>query len=285
MIIWLASYPKSGNTWVRSFISALLYSDKGEFENFETLKKIGQFPSRSLFKNFVSDLQDVNEVYKNWLNVQNFINLDKKIKFFKTHHVNCTIDDYKFTNDENTIGAIHIVRDPRNVILSMKNHYSHVDYDETREFMFKDKKWIGVKKSSSELSAPDHRIPTLISSWNIHYKTWKNKTKNYLLVKYEDLQKNPLIEFTKIAKYVENLTQMQFDNKKIEKAIEATSFEKLENLEKKGLFSENAETQDGQKVKFFYKGAKNDWKESLSDEIIEKVNLKFKSEMEELGYL
>ena len=55
-------------------------------------------------------------------------------------------------------------------------------------------------------------------------------------------KKNPLIEFTKIAKYVENLTQMQFDNKKIEKAIEATSFEKLENLEKKGLFSENTET-------------------------------------------
>ena len=50
MIIWLASFPKSGNTWVRSIISSLLYSDNGIF-NFEIIKKIQQFPNKKHFEN------------------------------------------------------------------------------------------------------------------------------------------------------------------------------------------------------------------------------------------
>ena len=48
MIIWLASYPKSGNTWVRSIISTLLYSNDGNF-NFELIKKVSQFPEKKYF--------------------------------------------------------------------------------------------------------------------------------------------------------------------------------------------------------------------------------------------
>jgi len=95
MIIWITSYPKSGNTWIRSFLTSLLYSDDGK-NDFSNLDKIKQFPDRSLFKNFIHDFQNVGEVYKNWLNVQNYINLDNQIKFLKTHHVNCTIKNYKF---------------------------------------------------------------------------------------------------------------------------------------------------------------------------------------------
>ena len=91
MIIWLASYPKSGNTWIRSFISALLYTDKGQ-NDFSNLKKIKQFPARSQFKDFVKNLQNIEEIYKNWEVVQNFINLDKEVKFLKTHHVNSIIE-------------------------------------------------------------------------------------------------------------------------------------------------------------------------------------------------
>ena len=83
MIIWLASYPKSGNTWVRSFISSILFSKDGE-ANFDDLEKIKQYPSKKYFKNLVNNLQDINEVKKNWITSQEIINLDNKIKFFKT---------------------------------------------------------------------------------------------------------------------------------------------------------------------------------------------------------
>ena len=80
MIIWIASYPKSGNTWVRSFISSLLYTNDGNVD-LSKLENITQFPLRSQFKDYVDDLQDVKKIYQNWSNVQNYLNLDDKIKF------------------------------------------------------------------------------------------------------------------------------------------------------------------------------------------------------------
>ena len=50
MIIWLASYPKSGNTLLRSMLSSYYFSKDGKFE-FKLLKNIHQFPNISLFKN------------------------------------------------------------------------------------------------------------------------------------------------------------------------------------------------------------------------------------------
>ena len=61
MIIWLASYPKSGNTWVRSFIASILFSPDGK-ASFDILEKIDQFPSRKYFKNLVNNLQDIKEI-------------------------------------------------------------------------------------------------------------------------------------------------------------------------------------------------------------------------------
>ena len=283
MIIWLASYPKSGNTWVRSFISALYYHSEGK-NDFSNLKKIKQFPTRSVFENFTENTQDVVQVYKNWINVQNFLNLDNQIKFLKTHHVNCIINNYKFTDDENSLGAIYIVRDPRNVLLSVKNHFSLSSYENAKDFIFREKHWVGIEKTEKD-KFEDNTIPTLISSWNVHYKTWKNKTKNYLLIKYEDLQKDPQKEFLKITEYLEKITNTKFAKHKIQKAIETTSFSYMQKLESEGFFNENAKSKSNTKVKFFNMGPKTKWQEYLSDEIIEEINTKFKDEMIELGYL
>ena len=212
MIIWLASYPKSGNTWVRSFISSLLYSNDGT-NDFSKLENIKQFPVRSQFQNFIDDLQDIKQVYQNWSIVQNYLNLDNKIKFIKTHHVNCKIDNFKFTDDTNSIGVIYIVRDPRNVACSVKNHFSLENFEEVKEFIFREHNWLGII-TNKKLKPLDNKIPTLISSWKTNYLSWKNKTKNYLLIKYEDLIKDPHTEFSKISKYLENHLNTKFDQKK-----------------------------------------------------------------------
>ena len=123
MIIWLASYPKSGNTWVRSIISALLFTNDGKF-NFGLIKNIKQFPIKEFFENFTNDFGNFNEIKKYWISAQEAINIDKKVKFFKTHHLNCKIDNYNFTNSKNTLATIYIVRDPRNLVSSISNHYS-----------------------------------------------------------------------------------------------------------------------------------------------------------------
>ena len=283
MIIWLASYPKSGNTWVRSFLTSLLYTDDGK-NDFSNLDKIKQFPGRYQFENFVNDFQDIEEIYKNWLNAQDYINLDKKIKFLKTHHVNCTIKDYKFYNDSNSLGAIHIVRDPRNVLISIKNHFLLKDFDEAKEFILKEKNWVGIIKNKDNIIT-DNQIPTLISSWKINYLSWKNKVNNYLLVKYEDLVKDPKKEFFKISHFLEKIMSTKFKENKILNSIKTSSFDNMQNLENKGLFKEYVKSENNTKIKFFNLGPKNDWKLYLNKEIVEEINFKFKKEMEELGYL
>ncbi|MDC0205595.1 sulfotransferase, partial [Pelagibacteraceae bacterium] len=97
MIIWISSYPKSGNTWVRSLLSSYLFSQDGIF-NFGLLNNIKQFSS----KNFVSNGKEVtnyqSRISKNWIPSQKIINNDNKIHFLKTHNAICTINGNKFTD-------------------------------------------------------------------------------------------------------------------------------------------------------------------------------------------
>ena len=283
MIIWLASYPKSGNTWVRSFISSILFTKDGDVD-LSKLKNISQFPLRSQFTNYIDDLQDVKKVYQNWSNVQNYMNLDNKIKFLKTHHVNCKIENFEFTDDNNSLGVIYIVRDPRNVACSVKNHFSLENYDEVKKFLFREHNWLGII-TDKKIKPLDNKIPTLISSWKTNYLSWKNKTKNYLLIKYENLLENPYLEFGKISKYLENHLNVKFDEKKIKKAIETCSFRNLQQLETDGKFKEQTVDKQNKSVKFFHLGPKNDWKKILDKNISREIENKFKAEMEELGYL
>ncbi len=123
MIIWLASYPKSGNTLLRSILSTYFYSQDGVLQ-FENLNKISQFPQTHHFLPLGIDIENDKEVFKNFINAQNLINEEKgKLKFFKTHSSLCKMHDCNFTDLKNTLGAIYIVRDPRNVVTSFANHY------------------------------------------------------------------------------------------------------------------------------------------------------------------
>ena len=84
MIIWLASYPKSGNTLVRSLLSSYIFSKDGNF-NFELLKNIKQFPDNSLFKQIGVDTNNEEEMYKNYINSQKIFYNKDSIRFLKTH--------------------------------------------------------------------------------------------------------------------------------------------------------------------------------------------------------
>ena len=124
MIIWLASYPKSGNTLLRSILASYFYSEDGLLK-FENLYKITQFPLSSQFMSLGIDINNDREVFKNFINVQKSINQEKgKIRFFKTHSSLCKMYNSNFTDLKNTLGAIYIVRDPRNVVTSLAHHYN-----------------------------------------------------------------------------------------------------------------------------------------------------------------
>ena len=123
MIIWLASYPKSGNTWLRSIVSSVLYSKSGNFD-FELLKNIRQFPEKQFFKDIIDDFSNFDEIKSNWITAQEKINLSQDLRIFKTHQGKYTLGEHNFTNDENTLAVIYIVRDPRNLVNSISHHFN-----------------------------------------------------------------------------------------------------------------------------------------------------------------
>ena len=286
MIIWLASYPKSGNTWVRFYILSLLMGKKTDV-NLNHLKAIMAYPHSTQFEGLVSNLFDLDEIAKNWIASQKKVNSNKHLRFFKTHNMLGNYKEYPFTDSENTLGAIYIVRDPRNVITSLKNHYSLPNYEKAKEFMFDENKILAMSERQKNLFMKSKIFPLkqFVGSWRTNHLSWKYMNKNYLLVRYEDLTENPKNEFTKIADFVGNLLKLKFTEDQIDTAIDLSSFEKLEKMEKDNGFTESTVNQEGVRNKFFYLGPKNDWKKILNKKIIDDIEKKFQKEMKELGYL
>ena len=122
MILWLASYPKSGNTLLRSFLSTYFFSKDGIF-NFDLLENIKQYPQPAFFYNLGININDKHEVAKSHIQAQQAINKrGKNFKFLKTHSGFVKMDGFSFTDLNNSLGVIYIVRDPRDIVLSFSHH-------------------------------------------------------------------------------------------------------------------------------------------------------------------
>ena len=279
MIIWIASYPKSGNTWVRFFLNSLLFS-KGSAVNINDIK-IKLFPIRKDFENLTENVDNLEEFVKNCLFAQERINLENKIKIFKTHNAYWHSKNFSFTNEKNTLATIYIVRDPRNVITSIKNHYIIENYEKSLEFMTNEQKIIGIKKNPNlEID-----LPTVISSWKNHYNSWKKLNAKYLLIKYEDLINEPLKEFTKIVKFLEQISNFKFKLKDVIESVDNCDFVNMKNQENNHGFVEAPTNNLGEPMKFFNLGPNNNWEKMLNPKIVKNLENEFGSEMKEIGYL
>ena len=278
MIIWIASYPKSGNTWLRSIITSLLYTTDGIFD-FKLIKKIKQFPTRNQFQDFTKNFNDINEISKFWLLAQDKINLTEEIKFFKTHNLNCAVNKNSFTNKSHTLGTIYVVRDPRNLVNSIKNHYNKGNDEEAKNFLISKKILSRVPKDN------EADIATLLGSWSDHYNFWTKKNSNLLLIKYEDLILDTKKELERIIIYLKKFMTVEINPEKIKNILNTTSFDHLKGLENKGLFNENVYDSKKNKIRFFNKGPSNDWTKVLDKKIQDDLEKIFYKEMKELGYI
>tara|TARA_B100001123_G_C15288482_1_gene1016535 strand:- start:1061 stop:1921 length:861 start_codon:yes stop_codon:yes gene_type:complete len=286
MIIWIASYPKSGNTWIRSLISAYFYSKDGKF-NFKLLKNINLFSSRNFPDKFSDKLNYQSRISKNWIPAQKLINEDKKTHFFKTHNAICSINGNHFTDKLNTLAAIYVVRDPRNLISSISNHYEF-SLEESFNFMTNKRKIIFPKDpSTKEKIKAEPEDFNFLGDWSDHYKSWKNiGFCPVKIIRYEDITKDARKIFVSTLEFLSQFIKFEFDKKKIDNAIKSTSFANLKQMEKKEGFSESVVSNKTKKpISFFNLGKKNNWKELLDDKIKEKIEKNFKEEMNELNYL
>ena len=282
MIFWIASYPKSGNTWLRSLLCAYYYSSDGNF-NQKLLKNISQFPQKHHFANFDYNPKIVTDTSRFWIKAQNEINRDSKLKFFKTHNILGAINNNNFTNKENSIGGIYLVRDPRNIITSLQNHFE-LNRDEALKFMLSEKKYLYDYYQANDFS--DFQF---ISSWEKNYKSWtKQDIFPIKVIKYEELMNNTFETFKEIIIFIEKITKIEkiFIESKAKNSIQSTSFSKMKKIEQSKGFNESVLSKNhSKKIPFFHLGPKNNWKKIFNEDFIKNVTLKFKPLLKELNYI
>ena len=277
MIIWIASYPKSGNTWVRLFLKAYFTPMDEKFNintNNTDIFKSPKFPSPKFLKELNINHEILSEVAKNWITLQDKINLNNQINYLKTHNAMCTINNHKFTNVENTLGAIYLVRDPRDIISSYASHLGE-PLGKVYEAM------INSKNCEERIFENKKYTETFLGSWSDHYNSWKSyKFANLLFIKYEDLISAPEKTFLKILTYLNHINKTQINEKKMVHAINLTSFENLKKQEGQAGFVEGSK-----KGVFFREGKVGMWKKNINKEMVQKIERSFFKEMKELNYL
>ena len=267
-IVWISSYPKSGNTFLRAMLSAFYY-----------LKNISEFP-RDFFdfkpkNNFLNEVKEYEKVQKK------ISSTDKEVIFLKTHSANLIINEtFPTINKDFTVCSIYIVRDPRNVILSLKNHYN-LDIKKSFSLLTNEKNFISM--NNKDLS----KGYTLTLDWASNYLSWKNqKNINTIFVKFEELVFEQEKTFKYILSKLKEFINLKIDNKKIENVIKTTNFKYLRQLEEKEGFIENKIMGISDNKNFFFnKGPEQNFKKDLDHNILMEINKKYKDLLLELNYL
>ncbi len=271
--IFLASYPKSGNTWLRSII--------GNFYNFNkefSLNDVKSIPLLSIKKHFSEFDNKVyinnNDLHFDWIS-QNIIkcqnllnNKPNHLNIFKTHSAR----HKNFTNETVNGGFIYIVRDPRDIIVSLKN-FSGKEIDKTiDEFLF-----------SKSLMISTNGAQELLSTWELNVQSWLNyKSVPRLVIKYEDLKLNPKEIILNIKEFLNKIHSLNINlrDQDIDKIVENTNFNNLKKLEDKNGFDEASNYS-----KFFRSGTSNQWKNVLTNTQIKLIEKNLKSLMSYFNYI
>ena len=278
MIIWIASYPKSGNTWIRSLISSYYYSEDGSFD-FKLLENISQYPGPKFIKEKITK---PGEVSLYWKSSQDEIIKNNKNIFLKTHNAMISLNRNFFTSEISSLGAIYIVRDPRNIITSLKNHYNFGDYKSSLEFMKSEKKYIWDERLKN-----DYTGFQFLGSWSKHYKSWlDNKNFKIFFLKYEELEKNAQSILYEMIKFINFLKKdkTKISKKKLVNCIDSTKFNLLKKKENEYGFPENISMNHEKKVDFFNLGPENKWEKKLSKGVLLEANNIFKEDLKFLKY-
>ena len=283
MIFWISSYPKSGNTWLRILLSSYYFTKDGFYDE-SVLKNIDQFPQKKFFDQFNYDPRVVTDTIKFWIKAQEKINQDKKLRFFKTHNAFGALNNFDFTNKDNSIGCIYVVRDPRNVITSLKNFYEMND-DQAFKWITNKNQYIYDVNKFEKDGYSDFQF---ISSWDTNFESWKVQKKIPIkIIRYEDLLNQTFKVVSEVITFINQTTDNneKINKNKIKNVINSSSFSKLQDKEKNEGFSEAPKSKGGdKKIPFFNLGPKNNWKIILNDDLKDKLNNIFKKKLEELSY-
>jgi hypothetical protein len=271
--MWIASFPKSGNTWTRAFLANYLFGGKDPISINEMDQHCAHDADVRYYEQFLEgDIQSLppKDVYAVRPQVHRFIaeKSDESV-LVKIHNRNADFLGVPTITKDVTAGAIYVVRNPLDTVVSYANHIGQ-SIDFASEAM-----------ASSDLASPASKnlIMSDLGSWSDHVRTWVNTKGVYMiLVHYEAMIQNPEKTFESLISFL----QVPLDKKKLHRALEFSSFEALAAQEKAHGFLEQPPNSNGN---FFRSGKMGGWRDILNKDQLE-YNIRAHSHMmRQVGYL
>jgi len=271
-ILWLASYPKSGNTWVRAYLANLVANQAAPL----SLAQLSGYCDDEARPDLYSEIAgrpstelDITELCALRSEVHARIATSRAgTVFVKTHNMAGSFDGYPLHNMALTAGAIYVVRNPLDVAVSMTHHFG-LTLDEA------------IQRLAAEQVATLNDamfVSQYLGSWSRHVQSWSNNDNAKILtVRYEDLLEKPVKWFGKIAR----LVGLDRDRGRVERAIQHASFKTLSGIERRDGFVETSSKTE----RFFRVGSANQWRDVLSREQVNRIIGDHREQMKRFGYL
>jgi len=272
-ILWLASYPKSGNTWMRVFLANLILNEAEPLALQRINEVCSSEPNEVWFKDLtakpVGELSDKKIAALRTKAQERAVQLNKNVIPMKTHSFLGKDYGHPTISVKATIGVIYIVRDPRDVALSAADHYG-LTVDQTIEMM--------NDKAARGRGMPGNTVYERMSSWSDHVKSWTGwKHTPLQVLRYEDMLADPLGQFGGVARKL-GITR---DETRIRRAVEFSSFKQLQAQESKTGFVEKSVNSQ----RFFRSGRSGGWRDKLSPAQAAAIERDHAVQMRRFGYL
>ncbi|MFN8579074.1 MAG: sulfotransferase domain-containing protein [Candidatus Sericytochromatia bacterium] len=273
-VIWLTSYPKSGNTWFRIILNNLINKTDADINN---LQPTYFSSSRSYLNKFYGidtkllsndEINFLKPEYNDYL-----AKTTKEILFRKNHDAYIYLPDNRpILGNPEYYKAIYIIRNPLSVAPSLANHFNW-SIDRAIEVMCTDNYCLPSSENYKHLTSQN------FFSWSQNVNSWTNEKNNFELfvIKYEDLH----IKSFDILKDAFIFSGLKFLDSDLESAIENSSFDRVSSIEKEFGFKDKLSDTKS----FFRKGKIDSWKDELNDKQINKIISKHKKVMIKFNYL
>ncbi|MEQ8697843.1 MAG: sulfotransferase domain-containing protein [Bauldia litoralis] len=280
-IIWIASYPRSGNTWMRAFINSLFkvmrdpgsadfdinkFDEAAESEGAPALYP--RFLGKPVFRATPAEIAAARP----WVQAA-LVESARRLIYLKTHNARAMDHGAPLINMQVTAGAIYIVRNPLDVVISYAA-FSNASIDDVIERMAT-RGW-GIRRSNDK---GHERVRVIQGSWSENVGTWSDRPNPIILVvRYEDMIEKPERAFTRIARHL----RLKPGREELRKAIAMSSFDQLRAREAADGFVERSERSADQ---FFRAGKAGQWRDVLDDAQVARMVKAHKPLMRRFGYL
>jgi len=277
-IVWLASYPKSGNTWLRVFLSNYL-CDGDEPVDINKLEAMGIASAHGLFEQYAgieSSELTADEIDAYRPEVYRMVAAaNEDVRFIKVHDAYTLLPDgHPLFPAQATQGAVYIIRNPLDVAVSMRHHMNDKHIDKTIARMANP-----MATLSASVKHGSTQFRQKLLTWSGHVRSWLDSSKTFpvLLVRYEDMQQNPHTTFAQVVDFV----GLPVDDDRLAKAIRFSRFDALQQQEIEYGFRE----QPGSRSLFFRQGQAGGWRQVLAEAQVAQITAAHHDMMHRFGYL